>query len=200
VKCFLPNLYKTFSSYVVMVFLWVGIGVVVFLALITFVYYNKFVRLGQQIDNSLAQISVQLKRRSDLIPNLVSAVKGYMKHEKAAIKEVTDARKALVSAQGIEKKVKAGNQLQAALKSIFAIAEGYPDLKANTNFLQLQEELTATEDKVAYARQYYNDGIMSYNISRETIPGKWFASMFGFGQRDYLKIEEAAKAVPKVDL
>jgi LemA protein len=122
-----------------------------------------------------------------------------MKHEKKVIKEVTDARKALVSATGVENKMKAGNQLQSALKSIFAIAEGYPDLKANTNFLQLQQELSAIEDKVAYARQFYNDGIMSYNVTTSTIPGKWLASMFGFKKREYLKIPEAAKAVPKVE-
>ena len=95
--------------------------------------------------------------------------------------------------------MKAGNQLQSALKSIFAIAEGYPDLKANTNFLHLQQELSAIEDKVAYARQYYNDGIMSYNVMTTVVPGKWFASMYGFNKREYLKIPEAAKAVPKVE-
>jgi LemA protein len=122
-----------------------------------------------------------------------------MKHERAAIKEVTDARKALVSANGIEKQMKAGNKLQSALKSIFAIAEGYPDLKANTNFLQLQQELSAIEDKVAYARQYYNDGIMSYNVMTNVIPGMWFAKMYGFNKREYLKIAEAEKAVPKIE-
>lgn len=164
-----------------------------------FIYYNKFVRLSQQIDNSLSQIDVQLKKRSDLIPNLLAAVKGYMKHERAAIKEVTEARKALVSAKGVEKKMKAGNQLQSALKSIFAIAENYPDLKANTTFLQLQQELSAIEDKVAYARQYYNDGIMSYNVMTNMVPGKWFASLYGFKNREYLKIAEAERAVPKVE-
>jgi len=178
---------------------WIAIALVAIIAITFFTYYNRFVRLSHQIDNSLAQISVQLRKRSDLIPNLLSAVKGYMKHERAAIKEVTDARKALVSAKGVEKKMKAGNQLQSALKSIFAIAEGYPDLKANTNFLQLQQELSAIEDKVAYARQYYNDGIMSYNVMTSMIPGIWFAKLYGFKQREYLKIPEAAKAVPKIE-
>jgi len=178
--------------------IWIVVAVVVVLALVFFSYYNKFVRLSHQIDNSLAQINVQLKKRSDLIPNLLSSVKGYMKHERKAIKEVTDARKALVSAKGVEKKMKAGNKLQSALKTIFAIAEGYPDLKANENFLQLQQELSAIEDKVAYARQYYNDGIMSYNVGTSTIPGMWFANMFGFKTKEYLKIPEAQKAVPKV--
>ena len=178
---------------------WVGIILVVVIAATFLIYYNRFVRLSHQIDNSLAQISVQLRKRSDLIPNLLSAVKGYMKHERAAIKEVTEARKAMVSASGVEDKMKAGNQMQEALKSIFAIAEGYPDLKANTNFLQLQQELSAIEDKVAYARQYYNDGIMAYNVMTNMIPGKWFASMYGFNKREYLKIPEAAKAVPKIE-
>jgi len=163
------------------------------------IYYNRFVTLSHQIDNSLAQIDVQLKKRADLIPNLLSAVKGYMKHERAAIKEVTDARKAMMSAKGTEKKMKAGNQMQEALKSIFAIAEGYPDLKANINFLQLQQELSAIEDKVAYARQFYNDGIMTYNMMTHKVPGIWFASMYGFKSKEYLKIPEAARAVPKVE-
>lgn len=179
--------------------IWVLIAVVVALAFIFFMYYNKFIRLSHQIDNSLAQINVQLKKRSDLVPNLVNMVKGYMKHEKKIISEVTNARKALVSAEGVEKKMKAGNKLQKALKSIFAIAENYPDLKANQNFLQLQQELSAIEDKVAYARQYYNDGIMSYNVMTTTVPGLWFAKMYGFDKREYLKIEEAEKAVPKVE-
>lgn len=183
----------------VAVMTWVAIVLVVVITATFLIYYNRFVRLSHQIDNSLAQISVQLRKRSDLIPNLLSAVKGYMKHEKKIITEITNARKALMSAKGIENKMKAGNQMQEALKSIFAIAEGYPDLKANTNFLHLQQELSAIEDKVAYARQYYNDGIMAYNVMTNMIPGKWFASLYGFKKREYLKIPEAAKAVPKVE-
>ncbi len=179
--------------------LWITLGTIAVIIIIFFSYYNNFVRLSHQIDNSLAQISVQLKKRSDLIPNLLSSVKGYMKHEKGIIKEITDARKALVQASGVENKMKAGNKLQSALKSIFAIAEGYPDLKANTNFLQLQQELSAIEDKVAYARQYYNDGIMSYNVMTNMVPGIWFAALYGFKKREYLKIPEAAKAVPKIE-
>jgi LemA protein len=178
---------------------WILIGVAVLIVLVLFVYYNKFIRLSHQVDNSLAQISVQLKKRSDLVPNLLSSVKGYMKHERKIITEVTNARKALVSAEGVENKMKAGNKLQSALKSIFAIAEGYPDLKANQNFLHLQQELSSIEDKVAYARQYYNDGIMSYNVLLQTIPGKWFASLYHFKSKEYFKISEEAKAVPKVE-
>ena len=182
--------------------IWWLIVLIVLLVLIVltfFVYYNRFVRLSNQIDNSLAQIDVQLRKRSDLVPNLLNAVKGYMKHERAVITEVTEARKSLVSASGVVNRMKAGNKLQSALGSLFAIAENYPNLKANENFLQLQQELSAIEDKVAYARQYYNDGILSYNVSTTTIPGKWFASMYGFSGKEYLKIPEAARAVPKVE-
>jgi len=178
--------------------LWTIIIIVAVIAIVFFIYYNKFVRFVNQIDNSLAQIDVQLKKRADLVPNLLSAVKGYMKHEQKIIKEVTDARKALVGAKDLKSKVKAGSQLQSALKSIFAIAENYPNLKANENFLHLQQELSAIEDKVAYARQYYNDGVMSYNTSTTTIPGKWFAGLYGFRKRDYLQIPAEARAVPKV--
>jgi LemA protein len=181
-----------------MIGLFVGIGIVVLLIIIFGGYYNRFTVLTNRIENSLGQIDVQLKRRADLIPNLVDTVKGFAKHEKVAIKTVTDARKALVSAKGIEDKVKANNQLESALKTIFAIAEGYPDLKANQNFLELQKELTATEDKVAYARQFYNDSILSYNNKCKTFPGNVFAGMFGFKPKDYLKIAEAEKKVPKV--
>ena len=162
-------------------------------------YYNKFVVLGNRIDNSLSQINVQLKRRADLIPNLINSVKGFVKHEKAAIKAVTDARKALMGAKGIEDKVKADNQLEKALKTIFAIAEGYPDLKANTNFLELQRELTTTEDKVAYARQFYNDSILSYNNMCQKFPGMMFANLYGNKPREYLKIAESEKKVVKVE-
>ena len=178
--------------------LWIWIIAVFLVALIFFIYYNRFVRLSNQIDNSLAQIDVQLKKRADLVPNLLSAVKGYMKHEKSIMSEVTNARKVLLGAKDVVGRVKAGNKLQAALGKIFAIAENYPNLKANENFLQLQQELSAIEDKVAYARQYYNDGIMSYNVLNTTLPGKWFASLYGFKGKEYLQIPAEQRAVPKV--
>ncbi len=177
---------------------WIIIAVIAIIALMFFIYYNRFVSLINQIENSLSQIDVQLRRRADLIPNLLESVKGYMKHEKAVISEVTNARKALVGAKDISGKVKAGDKLQSALMSLFAIAENYPNLKANENFLQLQNELSSTEDKIAYSRQYYNDGIMSYNQSTTTIPGIWFAKLYSFGKKDYLQIPEASKALPKV--
>lgn len=182
-----------------MIWLWILIGALVLIGLVFFVYYNKFVRLINQIENSLAQIDVQLKKRADLVPNLMNSVKGYVKHEKEIFKQLTDARKAILGAKDIQKKMEAGNEMQQALKSIFAMAESTPELKANQNFLELQRELSAIEDKVAYARQYYNDGIMSYNTSVTTLPGKLFAGMFGFEKKDYLEIPTEARAVPKVE-
>jgi len=182
-----------------MVLTWVIVGIVAVIAIIFFTYYNKFIRLTHQINNALAQIDVQLKKRAELVPNLLESVKGYMKHEKKIFSEVTQARKELVGAgNNMETKLKAGRKLQSALKSIFAIAEGYPSLKANENFLHLQQELSAIEDKIAYSRQYYNDGIMSYNVSTTTIPGMWFAGLYRFGKKDYLKIPAEQKVVPKI--
>jgi len=181
-----------------MALLWILILVAALIVLIFFIYFNRFAILGNRIDNSLSQINVQLKRRADLIPNLIETVKGFAKHEKAAIKEVTDARKALVSATGIEKKVKADERLESALKTIFAIAENYPDLKANQNFLELQRELSATEDKIAYARQYYNDSILTYNNLCKTYPGAFFAKLYGKKPKEYLQIAESEKKPVKV--
>ena len=178
---------------------WMLIGVLALVVIVFFSYFNRFAILGNRIDNSLSQIDVQLKRRADLIPNLVESVKGYMKHEKAAIKAVTDARKALVSAEGLEKRVKANNQLESALKTIFALAENYPNLKANENFLELQRELTTTEDKIAYSRQYYNDSILNYNDLCKTFPGNIFAGIFGKKSREYLQITNAEREKPKVE-
>ncbi len=181
-----------------MLWLWILIGAVVLVAFVFFIYFNRFAVLGNRIDNSLSQINVQLKRRADLIPNLIETVKGFAKHEKAAIKAVTDARKALIGARGVEDKVKADRKLESALKTIFAIAEGYPDLKANTNFLELQRELSSTEDKVAYARQYYNDSILTYNNLCKTFPGAFFAKLYGKKEKEYLKIAESEKKNVKV--
>ena len=178
--------------------LWILVILIGLLAIIFVSYYNRFVVLGNRIDNSLSQIDVQLKRRADLIPNLIETVKGFAKHEKAAIKTVTDARKALIGAKGIESKIKANNKLEGALKTIFALAENYPDLKANTNFLELQRELTSTEDKIAYARQFYNDSILAYNNKTKIFPGVFFANMYGFKKREYLKIKPSEREVVKV--
>ena len=188
--------------------LWLGLGlaawvIVILVALVVIIfitYYNRFAILGNRIDNSLAQIDVQLRKRADLVPNLVNTVKGYAKHEKSTLADLTKARTSFLNAgDDMGKKAKAGNQMQAALKSIFAVAENYPNLKANENFLQLQQELSAIEDKVAYSRQYYNDSILSYNNSSRTFPGKMFFSLFGFKEKPYLDIPAESRALPKVE-
>ena len=181
-----------------LLWLWILIGILVIIGIVFFSYFNRFAVLANRIDNSLSQIDVQLKRRADLIPNLLETVKGFTKHEKAAIKAVTDARKTLVSAKKTEGKVKANNVLESALGRLFAIAENYPDLKANTNFLELQRELSATEDKIAYSRQFYNDSILSYNVLVNTFPGVFFAKLYGRQEKPYLQIAEAEKKVVKV--
>lgn len=182
-----------------MIFLWIILAVVILIAIMFAIYFNRFVLLENRIDNSLSQINVQLKKRADLVPNLLASVKGYAKFEKGVIKEVTEARKALLGAKTLPAKVKAGAELQTALKSIFAIAEAYPNLKANENFLQLQQELSSIEDKVAYSRQFYNDSILSYNNSVETFPGVMFAKMFNKREKPMLQITQEEKAVPKLD-
>jgi LemA protein len=181
------------------IWLWILIGVAV-IAILWFVgAYNGFVRLKNQVKNSWAQIDVQLKRRTDLIPNLIETVKGYAKHEKEVLENVTKARTALMRAgDNVKKAAEAENMLSGTLKSLFAVAENYPDLKANTNFLQLQEELSGTESKIAAARQYYNDMVMSYNTKRESFPSNIIAGMFNFGEKDLFEIAEAERAVPKV--
>ena len=178
--------------------IWWIFGAVIIIALILIIYYNRFIVLENRIDNSLSQIDVQLKKRSDLVPNLIESVKGYAKHERGIMTEVTNARKAFMGAKTIQDKVTKGAELQNALKSILAIAENYPQLRANENFLQLQKELAAIEDKVAYARQHYNDSILTYNNLTKKFPGVLFASMYGRKAKKYLEIPEEARAVPKV--
>lgn len=178
---------------------WLAPILIIALIIIIFIaYYNKFVIKGNRIDNALAQIDVQLKRRADLIPNLIETVKGYAKHEKSIIADVTNARKAMMSGKDLPARIKANDQLENALKSIFALAENYPNLKANENFLQLQTELSATEDKVAYSRQYYNDSILDFNNSIKVFPGKLFASIFSVKERPFIQIEPAERKAVKV--
>ena len=161
-------------------------------------YYNRIIRLENQIDNSWAQIDVQLKRRADLIPNLMETVRGYMKHERETLENVTKARSAVMSAKTPQDKINADNMLTGTLKTLFAVAESYPDLKANSNFLQLQDELTHTEDKIAYSRQHYNDTILFFNNTIETFPGVIFAKRMGKKEKPMLQIPEASREVPKV--
>lgn len=178
---------------------WVIGIIVVLLVLVVIFYYNRFVVLENRIDNSLSQIDVQLKKRADLVPNLLNAVKGYMKHEKSIMADVTEARKHLVSAKSLPERAKAGAELQAALRSIFAIAENYPNLKANENFIQLQQELSAIEERIAYSRQYYNDSILSYNNTVEAFPGVLFARIFNKVEKQMLQITKEERSVPKVE-
>ncbi|MBX4212150.1 LemA family protein [Candidatus Pacearchaeota archaeon] len=180
------------------IWLWILIAVIALIIIMFVVYYNRFVVLGNRIENSLAQIDVQLKKRSDLIPNLLNTVKGYMKHEKSIISEVTKARTAMLSATTLPARAQAGAELQSALRSVFALSENYPQLKANENFINLQQELSSIEDRIAYARQFYNDAIVTYNNSVETFPGVMFARMWGKKAKEQLQIKEEEKAVPKV--
>ncbi|MGB6371636.1 MAG: LemA family protein [Atribacterota bacterium] len=151
--------------------------------------YNKLVMLRGRIDNSWAQIDVQLKRRFNLIPNLVSSVKGYAKHEKETLEEVTASRTKYLSAKTPEEKLGANSELAGALSRLFAVAENYPDLKANTNFLDLQKQLKDTEDKIGYSRQFYNDTAMKYNVAIVQVPTSIIANLFGFTNRPYFKTE-----------
>jgi LemA protein len=161
-------------------------------------YYNRFVRAANRIENAWAQIDVQLKRRTDLIPNLVETVKGYAKHEREVLENVTKARAAIMSAKSPQEAIDADNLLTGALKSLFAVSENYPQLKANTNFLQLQDELTHTENKVAFSRQFYNDSVLTYNNAIQSFPGNMFAGMYGRKSKLMLTIPEPERAVPKV--
>ncbi|MBD3252890.1 LemA family protein [Candidatus Pacearchaeota archaeon] len=180
--------------------IWLIIILVALAIIVAIFYYNRFVVLGNRIDNSASQIDVQLRKRADLVPSLVKVVKAYAKHERELFEKVTKARSEVLKGNNLQQRAKAGNKLQEALKSIFAVAENYPDLKADQNFLQLQQELAAIEDKVAYARQYYNDSVLSLDNASEKFPGVMFFKMFGRQKKDYLKIPEEARAMPEIDL
>ncbi len=180
-----------------MVWLIVGIIAAVLL-IIGIVMYNGLVRLQNQIDNAWAQIDVQLKRRFDLIPNLIETVKGYTKHEKGVLEECTKARTAFMGASSVKDKAKAENMLEGTLKTLFANAENYPNLKANENFLQLQEELSGTESKIAYARQHYNDMVLEYNNKVETVPSNVIASTFGFKEKEMYPVPQEERKNVKV--
>jgi LemA protein len=171
---------------------------VVLVLLFFWLGYNGLVRRRNQVDNSWSQIDVQLKRRHDLIPNLVETVKGYAAHERGTFEAVTNARANAINAQTPQDQAQAENALSGALKSLFAVAEAYPDLKANQNFLNLQEELTASEDKVAYARQYYNDSVLSYNTQIQKFPTVLLAGMFHFEKREFFDAAPEDTATPQV--
>lgn len=166
------------------------IAAVVFLG---FVLYNSVIAAKMRVGEAFSQIDVQLKRRTDLIPNLVETVKGYAKHEKEVFEEVTKARAALVSAKGVEEKAKANSELGNTLKSLFAVAEAYPNLRASENFSALQEELSDTENKIAYARQFYNSTVMDYNTKLATFPTVIFAQMLNFHPAEFFAATDAEK-------
>jgi LemA protein len=179
--------------------IWILIGVLVLLLIIAVGMYNSLVSLRQQTGNAWAQIDVQLKRRYDLIPNLVETVKGYMKHEQDTLERVIQARNMALQAKTVKEKATAESAVGAALTGIFGLAEAYPDLKANENMMSLQEELKSTENKIAFARQYYNDIVTSYNTKIETFPSSVFASMGGFKPKDLFELDEpAAREAVKV--
>lgn len=172
--------------------------IIVVLVLLAIFVFNGLVRLRNAVDAAWAQIDVQLKRRYDLIPNLVETVKGYAAHEKETLEAVIAARNIAVAAKGPQDQAAADNALTGTLKTLFAVSEAYPDLKANQSFLALQEELTGTEGRIAYARQYYNDIVQKYNTKIQTFPAAIFAGMFGHKARDYFKAEPEAQGNVKV--
>jgi LemA protein len=169
------------------------LGVVALVVIWLIAVYNGLVRSRNQVDNAWSQIDVQLKRRHDLIPNLVETVKGYAAHERTTFEKVTQARAAAVNAHGVQERAQAENFLTSTLKSLFAVAEAYPQLKANQNFLALQEELTSTENKVAFARQFYNDATMQFNTRIQVFPTNLIAGPFGFTAREFFEVEAAAE-------
>ncbi len=167
------------------------------LTLLFVLLYNRLIGLKNQTENAWSQIDVQLKRRYDLIPNLVEAVKGYMKHEKETLTKLTELRSKLITGD-VNEKAKANNQFSDALKTIFAVAENYPKLKASKNFLSLQEELSSTENKISYSRQFYNDSVYGLNTATETFPTNILANIFNFSKKQYFEAEEVAKQPVKV--
>ena len=182
-----------------MIFFWIILAIVVVLVGYVIVTYNGLVSLRNRIENAWAQIDVQLKRRYDLIPNLVETVKGYAAHESETLEKVVQARNMAMSAQGPHDQAAAENMITGALKSVFALSEAYPDLKANASFLNLQEELTGTEGRIAYARQFYNDTVVRYNTKIQTFPANTIAGQFSFTEREYFEVDDAARGNITVD-
>ena len=174
------------------------IALVVVIGLWVMVTYNGLVSLKNKVDNGWAQIDVQLRRRYDLIPNLVETVKGYASHERETLEAVIAARNVAMTASGTQDQAAAENMITGALKSVFALSEAYPDLKANQNFLNLQEELTGTEGRIAYARQFFNDMVMKFNTKLQTFPANTIARRLGFGEREFFEVEETARGPVQV--
>ena len=176
------------------------LGILVVLVLWVVGMYNGLVRLRNQVKNAWSQIDVQLKRRHDLIPNLIETAKGYMKHERDTLDSVTKARTQAVEAKGVANQAKAEGELSNAMSRFMLVVENYPDLKASQNFLSLQEELASTENKVGFSRQFYNDQVLAFNVKIESVPTNIIANMFGFSQAEFFEIEEPTeREVPKVE-
>ena len=174
--------------------------VIIIIVLVAIVgIYNGLVTARNKVKNAWAQIDVQLNRRADLIPNLVETVKGYAAHESSVFEDVTAARAGLMNANGVKEISEANNQLSNTLKTLFAVAENYPELKANENFKELQSQLAQTEDKIAYSRQFYNDTVLMYNNKCQTFPSNIFAGIFGFKEADFFEAAGEARSVPKVE-
>jgi LemA protein len=176
-----------------MIGVWIVLAILVLLILYVIVAYNSLVRTRNRTDDSWSQIDVQLRRRYDLIPNLVETVKGYAAHERQTFEAVTQARTQGMNAQGVAEQAQAENMITGALKSLFAVAEAYPELKANQNFLALQEELTATEGRISYARQFYNDTVLKLNTKVQTFPTNVLAGVFGFKTREYFEADDTSR-------
>ena len=181
-----------------MIVLIILIAILVVIGIYLVVLYNGLVSLRNRIENAWAQIDVQLKRRYDLIPNLVETVKGYAAHERETLEAVIQARNMAMAAQGPQQQAQTENMLSGALKSLFALSEAYPDLKANENFLNLQEELTGTEGRIAYARQFYNDTVYRYNTKIQSFPAVVIAGRFGFKEREYFEADDEARGPVQV--
>jgi len=176
--------------------IWIVLIIIAVLVFVLVGLYNSLITLRNRADNAWAQVDVQLRRRYDLIPNLVETVKGYAKHEREVFQNVTEARAKAIDAGTVKEQEQAENMLTGALKSLFAVVENYPDLKANQNFLMLQEELAGTEGKIAYARQFYNDSVMKFNMKQQVFPSNIIANMFNFKEKEYFEIEEPAAREP----
>ena len=182
-----------------MTWLWIVLGVVALLVIAVIVSYNRFVRQRNQIRDAFANIDTELRRRYDLIPNLVEPVKGYAAHEKETFERVMQARNAAMTATGPQQQAAAENVVTGALRSLFAVSEAYPDLKANQNFLALQEELTGTEGRIAYARQFFNDTVLKFNTKIQSFPAVLIARRLGFSEREYFEAEEESRGPVQVD-
>lgn len=179
--------------------IWVVFGVIIVLALLVISGYNGLVNMNENVNGKWSQVENQLQRRSDLIPNLVSTVKGYAAHEEGIFNELANARAKMAGAKTVDETAQANQEMNSALSRLMVVVENYPNLKADANFRQLQDELAGTENRLAVARKDYNDAVQDYNAKIKRIPTNLYASMLGFGPKEYFQAEESAKTAPKVD-